>query len=70
VFENKVLRTIEEWRKSHNEEIHNVFSAPNMITMIKSRDSVWAERVACIGSRASADETSIRKPEGKTTSET
>jgi hypothetical protein len=46
VFENKVLRTIfgpkiDEvaggWRKLHNEELHNLYSSPSIITMIKSR---------------------------------
>jgi hypothetical protein len=46
VFENRVLRRIfgpkryevtEGWRKLHNEELHKVFSSPNIIRMIKSR---------------------------------
>jgi hypothetical protein len=26
-----------DWRKLHNEELHNLFSSPNIIRMIKSR---------------------------------
>jgi hypothetical protein len=46
VFENMVLRRVigrkrEEvtggWRMLHNEDIHNLFSAPNNIRMIKSK---------------------------------
>jgi hypothetical protein len=46
VFENRMLRRIfglkrDEvtggWRKLHNEELHNLYSAPNIIRMIKSR---------------------------------
>jgi hypothetical protein len=46
VFENRVLRGIfgpkrdemtEDWRKLHNEELHNLYSSPNIIKMIKSR---------------------------------
>jgi hypothetical protein len=46
VFENRVLRgifgpdrdeIIRGWRKFHNEELHNLYSSPNIITMIKSR---------------------------------
>jgi hypothetical protein len=46
VFENRVLRRIfgprrvevmEEWRKLHNEELHNFYSSPNILRMIKSR---------------------------------
>jgi hypothetical protein len=44
VFENKVLRRIfglkwdevtGEWRKLHNEELHNMYSSPSVITMIR-----------------------------------
>jgi hypothetical protein len=46
VFENRVLRRIfgpkrhevtGDWRKLHNEELHNLYSSPNIIRMIKSR---------------------------------
>jgi hypothetical protein len=46
VFENRVLRgifgpkgdeIIGSWRKLHNEELHNLFSSPNIIKMIKSK---------------------------------
>jgi hypothetical protein len=45
VFENRVLRRLFEpktdivtgdWRKLHNEELHNLYSSPNIIRMIKS----------------------------------
>jgi hypothetical protein len=43
---NKVLRILETngekvtggWRQLHNEELHNVYSFPNIIKMIKSRE--------------------------------
>jgi hypothetical protein len=45
VFENSVLRKIfgpkrEEnglWRKLHNDELHSLYSSPNIVRMIKSR---------------------------------
>jgi hypothetical protein len=55
VFENRVLRRIfgprrdeatGDWRKLHNEELHNLYSSPNLIRMIKSRRMRWAEHVA------------------------
>jgi hypothetical protein len=55
VFENRVLRRIfgpkrDEvtggWRKLHNEELHNLYSSPSIIRMIKSRRTTWAEHVA------------------------
>jgi hypothetical protein len=46
VFENRMLRRIfgpmrdevtGDWRKLHNEELHNLYSSPNIIRMIKSK---------------------------------
>jgi hypothetical protein len=46
MFENRVLRRIvgprgdevtEEWRKMYNEELHNLYSSPDIIRKIKSR---------------------------------
>jgi hypothetical protein len=36
------------WRKLHNEELHNLYSSPSIITIIKSRRMRWAGRVARI----------------------
>jgi hypothetical protein len=45
VFENRLLRRIfgpkrdevtGDWRKLHNEELHYLYSSPNIIRMIKS----------------------------------
>jgi hypothetical protein len=55
VFDNKVLRRIfgpkrgemtGDWRKLHNEELHNLYSSPNIIKMINSRRMRWAGHVA------------------------
>jgi hypothetical protein len=55
VFENRVLRRIfgpkrddvtGDWRKLHNEELHNLYSSPNIMRMIKSRRMRWAGHVA------------------------
>jgi hypothetical protein len=46
VFENRVLRRISgprrdevtrEWRKLHNEELHDLYSSPSIIRIMKSR---------------------------------
>jgi hypothetical protein len=60
VFENRVLRRIfgpkrDEvtggWRKLHNEELHNLYSSPDIIRMIKSRRVRLAGHVARMGRR-------------------
>jgi hypothetical protein len=54
-----------EWRKLHNEELHNLYSLPNIIRMIKSRRMRWAEHVARMGETRSAYRILVGKPEGK-----
>jgi hypothetical protein len=57
VFENRVLRKIfgpkmEEdgsWRKLHNDELHSLYSSPNIVRVIKSRRMMWAGYVARMG---------------------
>jgi hypothetical protein len=57
VFENRLLRRIlgpkrdevtGEWRKLHNEELHDLYS-PTVVRVIKSRRMRWAGRVAWMG---------------------
>jgi hypothetical protein len=74
VFENRVLRRIfgpkrdevtGEWRKLHNEELHNLYPSPNIIRMIKSRRMRWAEHVARMGEKRNAYRILVGKPEGR-----
>jgi hypothetical protein len=60
VFENRVLRRIfgpkrdevkREWRKLHNEELHDLYSSPSIIRIIKSRRMRWLGHVARMGRR-------------------
>jgi hypothetical protein len=34
------------WRRLHNEELHDVYSSPSIIRIIKSRRMRWAGHVA------------------------
>jgi hypothetical protein len=54
VFDNRMLRTIfatkrdkvmGDCRKLHNEELHNFYSSPSIIRIIKSRKMRWAGHV-------------------------
>jgi hypothetical protein len=38
-----------KWRKLHNEEHHNLYSSPDIVRQIKSRQMRWAGHVACMG---------------------
>jgi hypothetical protein len=73
VFENRLLRRIfgpkmDEvtggWRKLHNEERHNLYSSPSIITsrMMKSRR---VGHVARMGEKTNAYRILMRKAEGK-----
>ena len=55
VFENMLLRGIfgskkevftGEWRKLHNEQLHDMYSAPDIIRVNQLRRMRWAGRVA------------------------
>jgi hypothetical protein len=55
VFENRMLMRISgpkkdevagSWRKLHNEELHNLYSSPSIITMINSKRMRWTGHVA------------------------
>jgi hypothetical protein len=49
----------------HNEELHNLYSSPNIIGMIKSRRMRWAGHVARMGETRNAYRILVGKPEGK-----
>jgi hypothetical protein len=74
VFENRVLRGIfgpkrdevtGKWRKLHNEEIHNLYSSPDIIRKIKSRRMRWAGHVARMGVGRNVYRVLVGRPEGK-----
>jgi hypothetical protein len=37
------------WRKFHNDELHNLYSSPNVVRVINSRGMRWAGHVARMG---------------------
>jgi hypothetical protein len=74
VFENRILRRIfgpkrdevtGEWRKLHNEELHNLYPYPDIIRQVKSRRMGWAGHVARMGEDRKVYKVLVGKPEGK-----
>jgi hypothetical protein len=74
VNENSVLKRIfvpkrdevaGDWRKLHNEELHNFYSSPDIIRQVKSRRMRWAGHVARMGEGRKVYKVLVGKPEGK-----
>jgi hypothetical protein len=74
VFENRVLRRIfglkryevtGEWKKLHIEELHILYSSPNIIRQIKSMRMRWARHVARMGEARNVYKVLMGRPEGK-----
>jgi hypothetical protein len=73
VFENRVLRRIfgpkrEEdgsWRKLHNDELHSLYSSPNIVRVIKLRTMKWVGHVTRIGEGRGVYRVLVGRPEGK-----
>jgi hypothetical protein len=65
IFGPKRDKVTGEWRKLHNEELHNLHSSPNIIRQIKPRRMKLAEHVARMGEDRKMYKVFVEKPEGK-----
>jgi hypothetical protein len=74
VFENRLLRRIfgpkrsevsGEWRKLHNEELHDLYFSSSIIRIIKSRMMRWAGHVARMDEKRNAYRLLVGKSERK-----
>jgi hypothetical protein len=74
VLENRVLRRIfvskrddvvGGWRKLHDEKLHNLYSVPSIVRIIKSVRMRCAWHVACMGEKRNAYRILVGKPERK-----
>jgi hypothetical protein len=54
-----------EWRKLHNEELHNLYLSPDIIRQVKSRRMRWAGHVARMEEEKKLYKVLVGKPEGK-----
>jgi hypothetical protein len=73
---NKVLRrifglkrdgVIGGWRKLHNKELHDLYSSPSIIRIIKLKRLSWAGHVAQTGENRNVYRLLVGKPERKRT---
>jgi ribosomal protein L34 len=74
VYENCLLRkifgpkrdeVIGDWRKPHNDELHNLFSLPSIIKVIESRRMRLVGHVARMTPKQNLYSLSMRKAKGR-----
>jgi hypothetical protein len=74
VFQSRVLRKIfgpkkdevtGEWRKLHNEELHNLYSSPDIIRQVKSIRMRWVGHAARMWEDRKLNKVLVGKPEGR-----
>jgi hypothetical protein len=53
------------WRKLHNDELHNLYSSPNIVRVIKSRKLRWDGHVALMGMGRGVYRVLVRRPKSK-----
>jgi hypothetical protein len=61
-FEPKRDEVTGEWRKLHNEELHDQYSSPSIIGIMKSRRVRWAGQIARMWERRNAYSLLVGKP--------
>jgi hypothetical protein len=68
--QNKVLRRTYgpkredmagDWRRLHNEELHNLYASPNIVSIIISGRLKWVRHAGCMGVMRNAYKTFYQK---------
>jgi hypothetical protein len=54
-----------EWRRLHNEELHDLYASPDIIRVNKLRRIRWEGHVARMGDRTGAYRVLVGRPKGK-----
>jgi hypothetical protein len=52
-----------EWRKVHNEKLHDLYSSPSIVRMIKAKRMRWAWHVERMAEKRNAYRLLVGKPE-------
>jgi hypothetical protein len=70
IFRLKRDEATGEWRKLHDVELHDLYSSPNIVWVIKSRRMKWVELVARMGDerdvyRVLVGKSEVKRPLGK-----
>jgi hypothetical protein len=65
IFGQKRDEVTGEWRKLHNKELHDLYSSPSIIRIIKSRRMRGTVHVARMREKRNAYRLLVRNPEGK-----
>jgi hypothetical protein len=65
IFGPKRDEVTREWRKLHNEELHDLYTSSSIISIMKSRSMRWAGHVARMGEKRNAYRLLVEKPEGR-----
>jgi hypothetical protein len=53
------------WRKLHNEKLHDLYSSPSIIRIMKLRRMTWAGHVARMAEQRNVYRLLVEKPDGR-----
>ena len=65
IFGPKREEVTGDWRKLHDEELHDLYWSSDIIRVIKSRGMYWAQHVARVGEMRKANRGLLGKTNGK-----
>jgi hypothetical protein len=65
IFGPKRKEVTGERRKLHNEELHNLYTSPNIIMVMESVRVGWIRHVVSMGEMRNVYKILVKKPEGK-----